>query len=61
MYPTRFPQPGQTDFMQTLHLENSRLQLAIEPEAGASISAFALRHGGEWIPVLRPTPPEAIR
>jgi len=47
--------------MQTLHLENSRLQLAIEPEAGASISAFALRHGGEWIPVLRPTPPEAIR
>ena len=47
-------------FMQTLHLENSRLHLAIEPAAGASISSFALRHEDRWHPVLRPTPAEAI-
>jgi aldose 1-epimerase len=60
VFPTRFPQPRLTDFMQTLHLKNSRLHLAIEPAAGASISTFALRHEEKWIPVLRPTPPEAI-
>ena len=46
--------------MQTLHLKNSRLHLAIEPGAGASISSFALCRDEQWVPVLRPTPAEDI-
>ena len=46
--------------METLHLKNSRLHLAIEPGEGASISSFALCRDGQWVPVLRPTPAQDI-
>jgi len=44
----------------TTIIENDDLHLEALPEAGASVVALAARVQGEWLPILRPTPPEAV-
>lgn len=46
--------------MSLTTLENECLRCQIDPEAGASIVTLALRMKDAWVPVMRPTPPEAI-
>lgn len=47
--------------MPILSIENSHLKIEISPEAGGSIVACAVKTAaGAWLPVMRPTPPEAI-
>lgn len=46
--------------MPTRTIETSGLRLEICPEAGASIVGFELAKEGEWVPVMRPTPPVAV-
>lgn len=41
-------------------IENDHLKLEVLPEAGASIATLAARVRGSWLPILRPTPDEAI-
>ncbi len=47
--------------MPVCTLENDRLRCEIDPEAGASIVGLSLRLDDAWVPVLRPTPDEAVR
>ncbi|MGQ9814874.1 MAG: aldose 1-epimerase [Candidatus Roseilinea sp.] len=37
-----------------------QLSAAIAPEAGASLVAFEMRHDDQSLPLMRPTPPEAV-
>ena len=46
--------------MPTRTIETSGLRLEICPEAGASIVGFEFAKEGEWVPVMRPTPPVAV-
>ena len=46
--------------MPIVTLETDLLHLEILPEAGASIVSFAGRFDGNWISLMRPTPPEAV-
>jgi aldose 1-epimerase len=41
-------------------IENDRLRLEVLPEAGASIANLAARVRDAWLPILRPTPDDAI-
>lgn len=41
-------------------IENDHLKLEALPEAGASIATLAARLRGRWVPILRPTPEDAI-
>ncbi len=41
-------------------IESDRWQVEIAPRFGATIIAGRVRHKGEWVDVLRPTPPENI-
>lgn len=41
-------------------LQSEQLRCEIDAEAGASIVTLALRRGDAWVPLMRPTPPEAI-
>ncbi len=41
-------------------LQNEALRLMVAPTAGSSLVALELRHRDAWVPILRPTPPEAI-
>jgi len=41
-------------------IANDTLELAVSPEAGASIAGLAARVRGERVPILRPTPDDAI-
>jgi len=41
--------------MPSVLLANDRLRLALEPEIGASVTAFEACLSGAWAPVLRPT------
>ncbi|WP_337869975.1 aldose 1-epimerase [Meiothermus sp.] len=42
--------------MDSLCIENEWLRLKIVPQVGASIAAFEVRRGREWVPIMRPTP-----
>src|SRR5690242_6973864 len=46
----------------TVDIKTETLWLQILPAAGASIVSFDGRFGGgdEWVPLMRPTPPEAV-
>jgi aldose 1-epimerase len=46
--------------MPIITLENDLLQLETLPEAGASIVSLAGRLDGHWVPLMRPTPPDAV-
>jgi aldose 1-epimerase len=46
--------------MAIVSLQNAKLKLDVSPQAGASIASLALRLAGEWLPILRPTPADAI-
>lgn len=46
--------------MPLVTLENDVLRFAALPEAGASVVELSLRHGGAWVPLMRPTPPAAL-
>jgi aldose 1-epimerase len=48
------------DAVTPTSIENQDLHLEVLPEAGASVVALAARVRGEWVPILRPTPPEAV-
>ena len=41
-------------------IENDHLKLEVLPEAGASIANLAARVRGSWLPILRPTPQDAV-
>ncbi len=41
-------------------LENGRLKVEILPEVGASVVNCAARLGKAWVPIMRPTPREAL-
>ncbi len=41
-------------------LENGRLKVEILPEVGASVVTCATRLGDAWVPIMRPTPREAL-
>ncbi len=41
-------------------LQNESLRCEIDPEAGASIVTLAARLQDRWVPVMRPTPQEAV-
>jgi aldose 1-epimerase len=41
-------------------IANDHLRLEVLPEAGASIANLAARVRGAWLPILRPTPDDAI-
>jgi aldose 1-epimerase len=43
-----------------LTLQSEQLRVTLAPQAGGSVVACAFRLGSEWLPVLRPTPPEAV-
>lgn len=45
---------------ETVTLHNDHLRLEIHPAAGASIVALEVRHEASLLPVLRPTPLEAV-
>jgi aldose 1-epimerase len=45
---------------QLITLETGALRASFLPAAGASLVSFELRRGGEWLPLMRPTPPEAV-
>lgn len=42
-------------------LENGTFRCEIDADAGASIVTLALRIDDDWVPLMRPTPPEAIQ
>lgn len=46
--------------MLLITLENDRLRVEILPEVGASVVTCAARMGEAWVPIMRPTPPEAL-
>ena len=46
--------------MALVSLYNDTLRCEIDPESGASITMLAMKLGGRWVPIMRPTPPEAI-
>ena len=46
--------------MALVSLYNDTLRCEIDPESGASITMLAMKPGGRWVPIMRPTPPEAI-
>jgi aldose 1-epimerase len=46
--------------MAILELANEHLRVEIIPEAGASVLRLAARIRGQWLDILRPTPPDAI-
>jgi aldose 1-epimerase len=46
--------------MPLLTLQNEHLRVVIHPEAGASLVACEFLRDGQWIPLMRPTPPTAI-
>ena len=50
----------QTDSPGVITLQSNRLKLELIPAAGASIVAFSLRQGDAWVPLMRPTPIEAV-
>jgi aldose 1-epimerase len=41
-------------------LETGSLRASFLPEAGASLAAFEMQRDDAWIPLMRPTPPEAV-
>src|SRR5262245_45641945 len=43
-------------FPQPISLENSYWQVGILPETGASVAFSRIRHNGQWVDLLRPTP-----
>jgi aldose 1-epimerase len=42
-------------------LENEHWRVGVVPETGASVAFGQVRIDGEWLDVLRPTPPESLR
>src|SRR5581483_3769572 len=46
--------------MAVVAIENGKLRLAVVPEAGGSVASLAARVAGDWLPILRPTPADAI-
>ena len=46
--------------MPIITVQTDRLRLVVLPEAGASLVAFEGRFGDAWLPLMRPTPPEAV-
>ncbi len=42
--------------MESLCIETEHLRLEIAPQVGASIAAFEVRRGSEWVAIMRPTP-----
>lgn len=46
--------------MPLVTIQNAHLKLDVLPEAGASVAALEARIAGEWVPILRPTPAQAI-
>lgn len=46
--------------MALVRIESGELRLEVVPEAGASIASLAARIAGDWVPILRPTPADAI-
>ncbi len=46
--------------MSLLTFQTNCLRLEVLPEAGTSIVSFAGRFRGKWVPLLRPTPDEAV-
>lgn len=46
--------------MPLITLENDRLKVEILPEVGASVVTCAARLGKAWVPIMRPTPREAL-
>lgn len=46
--------------MPLITLENSRLKVEILPEVGGSVVSCAARIGKAWVPIMRPTPREAL-
>lgn len=47
--------------MSLLTMESESLRLQVLPEAGASIVSLAVRKNGQWLPLMRETPPEALK
>ncbi|MBI4736360.1 MAG: aldose 1-epimerase [candidate division NC10 bacterium] len=46
--------------MPLITLTNSRLKVEILPEVGAGVVTCAARLGETWVPIMRPTPREAL-
>ncbi len=46
--------------MPLITLENGRLKVEILPEVGASVVTCAAQLGKAWVPIMRPTPREAV-
>ncbi|MFM8410717.1 MAG: aldose 1-epimerase [Alphaproteobacteria bacterium] len=46
--------------MALVTIEDGSLRASVLPEAGASLVSLEARISGEWTPVMRPTPPDAI-
>src|SRR5262245_7300512 len=46
--------------MALVTIQNSKLKLDVAPQAGASVAGLSARIASDWVPILRPTPPEAI-
>ena len=46
--------------MTTKKIESDCLRLEVCPGAGASIVTFEMAMGDVWVPIMRPTPPEAV-
>jgi aldose 1-epimerase len=46
--------------MPTKIIETENLRLEVCPEAGASIVSFEMAMDDEWVPIMRPTPPDAL-
>jgi aldose 1-epimerase len=46
--------------MALISIESSDLKLGVVPEAGGSVTGLWARIAGDWVPILRPTPADAI-
>jgi aldose 1-epimerase len=52
--------PGASSAQPLVEAQNGELRLVVAPQTGASVVALEARRDGRWVPVLRPTPPEAV-
>ena len=46
--------------MWLITLQNKYLRIILCPEAGASVVACEANRSGEWLPIMRPTPPVVV-
>lgn len=46
--------------MSLITLQNRYLRVRLQPQTGASVVACEVNRSSQWLPILRPTPPEAV-